>query len=239
MPEAAEVQRLFARVASRYDLTNDVLSLGVHRAWRRRVVRAARVGVGDRVLDVCCGTGDVALALRATGARVVGVDFCMPMLARAAAKATGTGIRYAAGDALRLPFPDATFDAATVAFGVRNLADPCAGLREMVRVCRPGGRVVVLEFCRPRVPVVATLYGCYFRNVMPRLGAWVSGDRHGAYRYLQRTVEAFPERDAFLAWMRAAGLRDPGYTTVSFGIAAVYAGTVPEGAGAAGGGVPA
>lgn len=225
MPEALKVQRLFARIARRYDLTNDVLSFGIHRTWRRHVVRAAGVGPGASVLDVCCGTGDVAFALRAAGAEVVGVDFCAPMLAPAKAKGHATQRpRFVAGDALALPFADGMFDAVTVAFGIRNVADPRAGLREMARVCRPGGRVVVLEFCRPRAPVFGALYRGYFRNVMPRVGAWLSGDREGAYRYLQETVEAFPEREAFLALMREVGLCNVGFTEVSCGIASVYRG---------------
>lgn len=221
MPEAPKVRRLFAAIARRYDLANDVLSLGVHRLWRRRLVRSAGVRPGMTALDVCCGTGDLALALRRAGASVVGADFCPEMLVLAASKAP-TAARFVVGDTLRLPFPDASFDLVTVAFGIRNVADPTAGLREMARVCRPGGRVVVLEFCRPRLPLFSSLYGFYFRKVMPRLGAMVSGDRAGAYRYLQATVAVFPERESFLALMRDAGLTEARQDVLSLGIACIY-----------------
>ena len=227
MPEAPKVRRLFARIATRYDRTNDVLSLGLHRNWRRHVVQQAGVSAGSLVLDVCCGTGDVAIALANAGATVVGVDFCAEMLEPARRKGRALSRpRYVAGDALALPFPDRHFDVATVAFGIRNVADPVAGLREMARVCRPGGRVVVLEFCRPRVPILGALYRSYFKNVMPRLGALISGDRDGAYRYLQETVDAFPERAAFLELMRTAGLSDLSFASVSCGIAGIYRGVV-------------
>lgn len=226
MPEATEVQRLFAAIARRYDRTNDVLSFGVHRLWRRRLLRLADPGPGTRVLDVCSGTGDVALAFARAGAQVTGVDFCAPMLRLARSKAAGDGgPRFAVGDALALPFPTASFDVVTVAFGIRNVANPTAGLREMHRVCRPGGRVLVLEFSRPRVPVFAPLYGFYFRSILPRLGALVSGDRAGAYRHLQRTVAAFPERERFLALMTAAGLREVQHEVLGLGIACIYRGT--------------
>lgn len=221
---------MFARIARRYDRTNDLLSLGVHRAWRHKVVRAAALPEGGAVLDVCCGTGDVAFACaQSAAARVVGVDFCAEMLEHTRRKGgTQHRPRFVAGDALALPFADGQFDAATVAFGIRNVADPVAGLREMARVCRAGGRVVVLEFCRPRVPLFGSLYRGYFTHVMPRLGALLSGDRAGAYRYLQRTVDAFPERGAFVALMQAAGLTEVSFATVSCGIACVYRGLVPR-----------
>jgi demethylmenaquinone methyltransferase/2-methoxy-6-polyprenyl-1,4-benzoquinol methylase len=180
------------------------------------------------VLDVCTGTGDLAVALQRRGAATVGVDFCPEMVRLAAAKTGATAASaFVVGDALRLPFAAGTFEAATVAFGIRNVADPLGGVREMARVCRPGGRVVVLEFCRPRVPGFAPLYGFYFKTVLPRIGAAVSGDREGAYRYLQQTVAGFPERDEFLDIMRAAGLVQLRYEVVSLGIACIYHGSTP------------
>ena len=147
---AAKVRDLFGAIAGRYDLLNDLQSFGLHRAWKRRLVRLAAMGPDRRALDVCCGTGDVALALAATGAEVVGVDFSEPMLSVARErKPAEARVRFLQGDALNLPFADASFDAVTISYGLRNLADIPAGLRELWRVARPGGRVLVLDFGKP------------------------------------------------------------------------------------------
>lgn len=229
MPDAATIQRMFAEVAPGYDRANRALSLGIDTWWRRRAVRLVDVKPGERGLDVCAGTGDLSYALQRAGADIVGADFCAPMLVRAANKQGGAaapGPRFLAGDALALPFADGAFDFATVAFGIRNVADPEAGLRELARVVRPGGRVVVLEFTRPRVPLLGGLYRFYFRRVLPRLGGWISGAQNGAYRYLHDSVMAFPEREDFLALMRAAGLHAPRMRLLTGGIAALYRGEV-------------
>ena len=153
----------------------------------------------------------------------IGADFCRPMLDLAVAKsAAGAGTGFVAADTLRLPFRSGVFDLVTVAFGVRNLADPEAGLREMARVLRPGGRMLVLEFCRPRVPLLGPLYMFYFRHLLPRLGSWISGDREGAYRYLTKSVLAFPEREQFIAMMERAGLPAPGFKLLTGGVVAIY-----------------
>jgi demethylmenaquinone methyltransferase/2-methoxy-6-polyprenyl-1,4-benzoquinol methylase len=152
------------------------------------------------------------------------------MVERAPAKAPPAAVRrpdFVTADALRLPFEDDAFDGATVAFGIRNVSDPVAGLAEMARVVRPGGRVVVLEFARPRVPVFAAAYLFYFRRVLPRLGRWISGDRGGAYDYLPDSVMAFPERGEFSRLMTAAGLESPHFRTLTGGIAALYRAEVP------------
>ena len=234
MPEGPQVQEMFARVADRYDLTNRVLSAGVDRGWRRATVKMAGVLPGERVLDVCAGTGDLALALSGAGARVVGSDFTLPMLSKARAKAGAAQhfganpVEFVAGDTMDLPFADDSFDLATVAFGIRNVSDPVGGLREMARVVRPGGRVVVLEFCKPRVPGLSALYLFYFRRILPLLGRVVSGDKQGAYSYLPRTVMAFPEREAFLNLMLQAGLESPRSKTLTCGIAAIYRAQTPR-----------
>jgi demethylmenaquinone methyltransferase/2-methoxy-6-polyprenyl-1,4-benzoquinol methylase len=230
MPDGATIQRMFAEVAPGYDRANRALSLGVDTWWRRQAVRLTAVQPGEQGLDVCAGTGDLSFALQRAGATVIGSDFCAPMLVRAAAKATTAGMprppRFLAGDALALPFADATFDFVTVAFGIRNVADPVAGLREMARVVRPGGRVVVLEFTKPRLPLLGSAYRFYFRRILPRLGQWISGAGNGAYRYLHDSVMAFPEREAFLALMRSAGLGTPSMRLLTGGIAALYRGEV-------------
>jgi demethylmenaquinone methyltransferase/2-methoxy-6-polyprenyl-1,4-benzoquinol methylase len=228
MPDGATIQRMFAEVAPGYDRANRALSLGIDGCWRRRTVRVVGVQPGERGLDVCAGTGDLSLALQRAGASVVGVDFCVPMLARARAKAAARTRApcYAAADALALPFADGSFDFATVAFGIRNVSDPRAALAEMLRVVRRGGRVVVLEFAKPRVPLLAAAYRFYFGRVLPRLGAWISGARNDAYRYLHDSVMSFPEREQFLALMRDAGLANPRHRLLTGGVAAIYRGEV-------------
>lgn len=227
MPQAVEVQQMFARVAPRYDLLNRVLSCGIDIWWRRQAVRFAGLKAGERALDVCAGTGDLSLTLLRHGALVTGSDFCQPMLVRAAKKALGTGVsgRFVTADTMELPFRDQSFDLVTVAFGIRNVADPVAGLSEMRRVTRRGGRIVVLEFCRPRTPVLGPLYMFYFRKVLPRIGALVSGDS-SAYTYLPESVLKFPEREAFLERMEQAGLVRARQRILTGGIAALYRGEV-------------
>lgn len=228
MPDGATIQRMFAEVAPGYDRANRALSFGIDTCWRRRTVRAIGVQRGERGLDVCAGTGDLSLALQRAGATVVGVDFCVPMLVRAHTKSAtrAQGPRYAAADALSLPFADHSFDFATVAFGIRNVSDPRAALREMARVVRRGGRVVVLEFSKPRVPLLGAAYRFYFRRILPRLGAWISGSRNDAYRYLHDSVMSFPERTQFLELMREAGLANPRLRLLTGGVAAIYRGEV-------------
>ncbi|MCA8944036.1 MAG: ubiquinone/menaquinone biosynthesis methyltransferase [Planctomycetes bacterium] len=220
---------MFAGVADRYDRANRILSMGVDVRWRKAAVAFAGVGAGEEALDVCAGTGDLTCALRDAGARVVGSDFCPEMLAHAVDKwPHAERPRYVAGDTLKLPFRDDSFDLATVAFGIRNVEDPTAGIRELARVVRPGGRVVVLEFCRPRVPLFRSAYMLYFRRILPRLGSWITGDRAGAYEYLPDSVMAFPEREQFLELMRDAGLVAPKMKVLTGGIAALYRGEVEE-----------
>ena len=229
MPDGATIQRMFAEVGPGYDRANRVLSLGVDVWWRRQTVRVVGVRPDERGLDVCAGTGDLCFALQRAGARMLGADFCAPMLAHTHHKGGGRpgAPAFVAADALALPFGDARFDFATVAFGIRNVQDPVRALREMARVVRPGGRVVVLEFAKPRVPLFGAAYRFYFDKVLPRLGSWIGGVRNGAYRYLHDSVMAFPEREAFLALMRDAGLAAPRQRLLTGGIAAIYRGEVP------------
>jgi demethylmenaquinone methyltransferase / 2-methoxy-6-polyprenyl-1,4-benzoquinol methylase len=182
---------MFDRIAPGYDRANTVLSLGRDRAWRRRAADAAAPPVGGAALDIACGSGQLTRELRkhvGSGGRVVGLDFSDRMLA--VARASHPAIEWVQGDATSLPFEDASFDAATIAFGLRNLAHPEKGLAEMRRVLRPGGRMVVLEFLRPPRGPAGRTYELYLRHVLPRLGGWLTGDRE-AYRYLSETVDGY------------------------------------------------
>lgn len=220
---------MFARIAGRYDLLNRVLSMGIDRGWRRRTVAAAGDGARGLVVDACCGTGDLSRDFAAAGARVVGVDFTPEMLEHAGPKVgdvSGSAI-FVHGDALALPLPSSVADVASVAFGLRNVRDPDAGLAELARVVRPGGIVMVLEFSHPPGRVLGALYGFYSGHVLPRVGALLSGDR-AAYRYLPETVSRWPAPDELSARMRAVGLVDCGYTLLTGGIAALHTGRVPS-----------
>jgi len=235
MPDPVLVRGMFGRIAGRYDLLNRVLSLGIDQRWRRAAVRAAGELPGEPprdlrgavAVDVCCGTGDLALALGAEGARVLGVDFTPQMLRRAVAKAGRGDGRFVEGDALRLPVADGAADVATIAFGLRNVADRRAGLAELGRVVRPGGRVLVLEFSQPRGRLFGALYRFYFTRVLPRIGGGVSGDG-GAYRYLPDTVLAWPSPDDLRREMEASGLVGCGWRALTGGIAVLSWGDVPH-----------
>ncbi len=185
---ARRVREMFAGIAGRYDLLNHLLSVNTDKRWRRLVARSLRdvlSAEGARALDVACGTGDLALALvELTGARIVGTDFCRPMLEIAARKSAAnvSEIPFVEGDALRLPFAERSFEAVTIAFGLRNLSDVEGGLRELWRVLRPGGRAAILEFSRPVVPGFRSLFQFYFTRVLPKVGGMISGSR-GDYEY--------------------------------------------------------
>lgn len=232
---ADRVRRMFGQIARRYDLLNRLLSLGVDRSWRRRTVRRVAPQGRAPILDVCTGTADLALAYwrQNPGVPIVGADFCRPMLAIARAKLRRAGalerIRLVEADALRLPFADDTFQVVSVAFGLRNLADTEAGFREMVRVCRPGGKVAVLEFSLPSNRVLRAIYGWYFRKLLPRVGQTLAPNRQGAYNYLPASVAQFPQAEALLERMEAAGMEAVGYEPFTLGIATLYVGKKPAG----------
>ena len=220
---------MFARIAGRYDLLNHLLSGNVDKSWRRLVARTLQPSLveGARVLDVACGTGDLSRVLaRAGAANVIGLDFCRPMLEIARRKAADDDrvVLFVEGDALRLPFADEAFDVVTIAFGLRNLAVVEEGLRELLRVLRPGGCAAVLEFSSPVVPGFRALFRFYFTRLLPRIGGWLSGSR-GAYRYLPDSVSRFPDQERLAALMRGAGFEEVGYRNLTGGIAALHTGT--------------
>jgi len=222
------VRRMFASIAPRYDLNNRLHSFGRDRAWRRSAVRAAGVRPGERALDVACGTGDLTRLLARAGAgRVVGADFCDEMLARARAKppiAESAPIEYVRADAMDLPFEDAAFDVVTIAFGLRNVADPARAVNEFHRVLRPGGRLVILEFDRPASPVLAWLNDLYCRRIMPITATLISRDRSGAYRYLPRSVETFLDRQAIAQLLRDGGFTEIEQRPLTFGVCVCHRG---------------
>ena len=225
-PDSRQVQEMFAGIAHRYDFLNHFLSACVDFRWRKLAVQKirelTRTAPPRLCLDVCSGTGDLAIALRQQlGCDVIATDFCHPMLTRATAKFSGKPGMIVEADALRLPFPDRSFDALTIAFGLRNLQDPLRGLHEMRRVLKPGGAMVVLEFSKPIVPVFKYAFAFYFRYVLPKFGALISGNGM-AYQYLPDSVRKFPAQRELLDLMRGAGLKDPAYRNLSGGIAALH-----------------
>jgi demethylmenaquinone methyltransferase/2-methoxy-6-polyprenyl-1,4-benzoquinol methylase len=223
-----EVQAMFDRIAPRYDLLNRVMTAGLDRRWREAAAAAADVAAGQAVLDVCTGTGDLAFALRrrvTASGRVVGADFAENMLERARQKADERGeqVEFIQADALALPFVDSTFDGATVAFGIRNVSDLGAGIAEMVRVVRPGGRVVILEITTPRH--LRRFYQLWFDRVVPLLGKLLGRDG-AAYGYLPESVKRFPEPPQLGAVMAGAGLADVRWQLFAGGIIALHYGRV-------------
>src|SRR5574341_570534 len=225
----AAVERMFSAIAPRYDFLNRLLSAGRDRVWRREAVRAAALPVRGRLLDVCTGTADVALeaARQFADPQIFGVDFSRPMIALGQVKVErahlGDRIHLQVAPAEALPFPDASFDAVTVAFGLRNIPDRARGLREMARVLKPGGRAVVLEFTTPRGRLFRGLYLWYFRQVLPRVGRWISG-HPSAYAYLPASVTDFPSPEDLTSLMRKAGFSEVSHRLLTRGIAAIHIG---------------
>jgi demethylmenaquinone methyltransferase/2-methoxy-6-polyprenyl-1,4-benzoquinol methylase len=228
MPEPTQVRSMFAKIAGSYDLLNHLLSAGIDRRWRRRVVERAGELRGGTVVDACCGTGDLGLEFARAGARVVGVDFTPEMLERALPKGAKRSARavFAHGDALRLPVADRIADVSCVAFGIRNVADRIQGFRELARVVRPGGKVLVLEFSQPPGRIFGGLYRFYFTKLLPGFGNLVSRD-DDAYSYLARTVMAWPGPGELQSELEELGLEDCGHELLTWGIACLHWGTVP------------
>jgi demethylmenaquinone methyltransferase/2-methoxy-6-polyprenyl-1,4-benzoquinol methylase len=232
---SGQVNRMFDRVAGRYDALNSVMTAGMHHRWRQRAAARAELSAGDSALDVCCGTGDLALELArhvSPGGHVIGCDFSEPMLdlAREKTAARGaTGARFEWADALQLPYDGERFDAVSVGFGVRNLADLDVGLREMARVLKPGGRAVILEITQPARPPLSVFYSLWFDRIVPLLGAFSSEPE--AYSYLPESVRSFPSPRGLAEKMDRAGFERIRYTVLAGGIIAIHSGVKGPGPG--------
>ncbi len=223
------VERMFSAIAPRYDFLNRLLSAGRDRSWRREAIRATVLPPEGQLLDICTGTADMALeaARQFPEAHIVGVDFSRPMISLGLAKVERANltsrISLQVAPAEALPFPDQSFDAATVAFGLRNVPDRLRGLREMHRVLRPGGRAVILEFTTPPSPLFRRLYLWYFHRVLPWVGGLISG-HPSAYSYLPASVSEFPDPQGLSSWMRDAGFSEVLYRLLTGGIVAIHIG---------------
>jgi demethylmenaquinone methyltransferase/2-methoxy-6-polyprenyl-1,4-benzoquinol methylase len=227
--QRAVIERMFSAIAPRYDVLNRLLSVGRDRVWRREAIRATGLPPMGRLLDVCTGTADMALeaARQFPSAAIAGVDFSGAMIElgtkKAARAAVTDRVRLSVAPAEALPFPDGTFDAVTVAFGLRNVPERLRALSEMHRILKPGGRAVILEFTTPPGRVFRRIYLCYFRRILPVIGGLVSGHR-SAYSYLPASVADFPSPPELSAWLEQTGFRDVSYRLLACGISAIHAG---------------
>ena len=232
--DRARIRRLFAEISPRYDLLNHLLSANRDRSWRRRVVAELSLPPGGRVLDICTGTGDLALEIAArVQGRVIGTDFTPEMVRRGEEKRRRRRTRnltFLIADSLRLPFPDATFDVVTVAFGIRNVCDLAAGLNEMLRVLRPGGEAAILEFSSPRDGWFGRVFRLYFRHVLPRLGGWISGVAAGgeAYSYLPASVGEWPSPAEFSRQLELSGFTGVRFVPLTLGVSVLHLAARPR-----------
>ncbi|MFN7729396.1 MAG: bifunctional demethylmenaquinone methyltransferase/2-methoxy-6-polyprenyl-1,4-benzoquinol methylase UbiE [Bdellovibrio sp.] len=227
--QAEKIRSMFAKVASRYDSANQVLSFGVHHLWRKKLVKLSRAQIGEAVLDCATGTGDLAIEFKKTvgpSGSVIGTDFCAEMLTPAPGKSEkrGLDIRFEQADVTALPYQDQSFDVVSISFGIRNVENPLRGLSEMARVLKPGGRLVVLEFGKANLPVFSQFYNFYSERILPKIGGLVTGQKE-AYEYLQKSSAAFPCREEFLSLMDKTGqLKNMRYWSLTGGIAYIYLG---------------
>lgn len=226
----SRIRQMFGEIAGRYDFMNHFLSGGTDIYWRWKTVRLARPENGDPILDVCTGTGDLAFAWRkkaGTETPVFATDFTHGMLKLAEKKRQQRDVVFMEADTLHLPFEDDTFQVVSVAFGLRNVASTIGGLAEMARVCKPGGRVVVLEFSLPDNRILSRSYQWYFRNILPKMGQLLVRNRQAAYEYLPQSVSEFPNGSQLTEIMEEAGLERTMFRKLTGGIAAVYIGYKP------------
>lgn len=228
-PNPDIIRNMFKKVAPKYDKGNDILSVGIHHLWRKKLVEMAAVQPGMKVLDCATGTGDLAIEFKkvvGSEGQVIGTDFCEDMMTSAPQKAESQNlqIKYQTADVMNLPFEDNTFDRVSISFGIRNVQDPQKAIREMARVTKPGGQVLILEFGQMKTPVIKDLYNFYSEKILPYLGGLVTGQTE-AYKYLQKSSAKFPCREDFLAWMdETKSFSKTQYDSVSFGIAYIYQG---------------
>lgn len=230
--QEARIQRMFGQIAPWYDFLNHALSLNIDRSWRRATVRLVppRDASHGPILDLCTGTGDLALEYAKVAepdVPIIGADFCLPMLDIAARKTKYQRVKYLQADAQNLPFPDSEFQLLSCAFGLRNITDTDQGLREMLRVLRPGGRLAILEFSRPQGKLLGPAYKWYFRSVLPRVGQMIARNQESAYKYLPESVLAFPDGEDLANKLRGIGFTDVAFTPFTFGIATLYTATRP------------
>ncbi len=230
-PQAEKIRSMFSEIAGRYDLANTVMSLGVHHLWRKELVRWSGARPGQKTLDCATGTGDLAIEFKRAVSSlgdVIGTDFCKEMMLPAPAKAKEAGfdIRFEQADVTQLPYDKARFDISSISFGIRNVQEPTKGLSELARVVKPGGKVMVLEFGQPSFPILSQLYKWYSRNILPKIGGWITG-KPQHYSYLQNSSAEFPCGQKFVDLMMSTGrYTKVEYRELTFGIAYIYRGTV-------------
>lgn len=228
-PDPEKIQNLFSSIAGGYDKANDLITFGLAHSWRRTLVKSSGARKGDRVLDCATGTGDLAIEFKkvvGSEGQVIGTDFCADMLKHAPAKAEKLGleIQFSEADAMMLPFNESQFDIVSIAYGIRNVADPILALREMARVCKPGGRVMILETGDNHMPLIKSAMQFYFKNVVPRLGGWVTG-KPQAYDYLNKSSLKFPSRENFVQMMQSTGcFHKISYRSLMGGASFIYRG---------------
>jgi demethylmenaquinone methyltransferase/2-methoxy-6-polyprenyl-1,4-benzoquinol methylase len=226
---ATDVSTMFDEVSPRYDLINDVLTVGNDRLWRIATTKAIAPRKGMRVLDLAAGTGTSSAAIAKHGAHVVAADFSEGMLAEGRKRHAGNDlIEFVFADATALPFEDNSFDAATISYGLRNVHQPRKALAEMLRVVKPGGRIVIAEFSTPPSQAIRVPYGLYGRHVLPRVAGLMNREAAEAYRYLNESIEQWPTQDELAAWMREAGFERVAYRNLTLGIVALHRGFVPR-----------